>query len=167
MQPGVGAKMEIRERWGRGDGNGNGSPGYVVLGGLLALSELVSSAEEMGVKMSAMRESGHSEPSAILPQYPRSCSLGALGLLTLFLPPLLGMLLFSMVLFRKLSFPRVLFPPGAPLRRHPCPSLSSEAPKPSSVFLLLNSFSGEGCGAGDHWWAESRPRVAFLPPYYQ
>lgn len=56
--------MEIKER---GWGNGDGPPGYVPLGGLLALSEPICSAEDMDVKIHATQKSVHGRPSAILP----------------------------------------------------------------------------------------------------
>lgn len=61
MQPGVGPKMGVRETWGVGS---RGEPlGYMPLVNLIALSEPVSSAEEVGVKIPAAGESGHGQPS--------------------------------------------------------------------------------------------------------
>lgn len=61
MQPGVGPKMGVRETWGVGS---RGEPlGYMPLVNLIALSEPVSSAEEVGVKIPAAGESGHGQSS--------------------------------------------------------------------------------------------------------
>lgn len=68
--------MELIWRLRRGDrGDGDGPPGYVPLGGLLALSEPICSAEETDVKIHATQKSVHGRPSAILPHQSTNLAL--------------------------------------------------------------------------------------------
>lgn len=144
------------------------------LGGSLALSEPVSSAGEMGVKISATQESGHGQPSAIRPHYPLNwLSLGAQGLLTRWLPVLVsptsswhdaavpGSL-------RKTPFSPCFIPSWGPLSpsilapashlRHPAQSLFSSCSVP-----CLEKAAGQGPTGGQ----SPGPTVLSSPRYYQ